>query len=117
MKPPANRNFLPESKIIPVIPINMMSQPRYSVADMNKKVNAEILSPMYCIQRRINSQSLPLKDINDLKRVYRGNSISFNKKEFDGRPLYTMKGIGADLKARSPYHKNPEKRGLLVTSY
>ena len=121
MRPPANRNFVPEDAkaAAPRTPAFYHVQPTFSIPPASmRKTTPDVISQMGCIpQPQTKNISLPLREVNDLRRVYRGNGVPFSKSVAKAVPLNTLKGVGADLASRTNHGNfDPKQRGLAVTS-
>ena len=84
-----------------------------------EKMNYSFFNQMGFIpQPQTKNVSLPLREVNDLRRVYRGGGVPFSKSAAKAVPPSTLKGVGADLVSRTNRGNfDPKQRGLAVTSY
>ena len=122
MRPPANRNCVPEDSKAsqPRPPTFYHAQPQFHVAPMSMhKAQLNTITQMGCIpQPHTNNVSLPLREISELRRVYRGTARSYDRGGIACIPPKTLSGIGADLESRTNRgNYDPKQRGLAVTSY
>ena len=122
MRPPANRNFVPEDAkaAAPRTPAFYHAQPTFSIPPTSMRRTApDVINQIGFIpQPQTKNASLPLREVNDLRRVYRGNGVPFSKSVAKAVPPNTLKGVGADLASRTNHGNfDPKQRGLPVTSY
>ena len=122
MRPPANRNFAPEDAkaSAPRTPTFYHAQPSFTIppASMRRTAPAVISQMGFIPQPQTKNVSLPLREVNDLRRVYRGGGVPFSKSVAKAVPPSTLKGVGADLASRTNRGNfDPKQRGLAVTSY
>ena len=122
MRPPTNRNFVPEDAkaAAPRTPTFYHAQPSFTIppASMRRTAPAVISQMGFIPQPQTKNVSLPLREVNDLRRVYRGGGVPFSKSVAKAVPPSTLKGVGADLASRTNRGNfDPKQRGLAVTSY
>ena len=122
MRPPANRNFVPEDSKAsqPRPPTFYHPQPQYGIAPMSMhKAQLRTITQMGCIpQPHTNNVSLPLREISAMRRVHRGTAKSYDRSGITCTPPRTLSGIGADLESRTNRgNYDATQRGLAVTSY
>jgi hypothetical protein len=129
MRPPAARNFVPESRKTQEQrrPRLQETQPRFTPAhmmsaDLKKFTVLDQLA--YAGQNPHGRMSLPLREVGELKRVHMGTGRSFNSSSVAAKPPRGLgkKEIGADMVHRTgtAIHITPNYRpgaGPVIRNY
>ena len=128
MRPPAARNFVPESMKNQEQrrPAFQETQPRFTPAPMSTHMRkfTALNQLTYAGQNPHGRMSLPLREVGELKRVQMGTGRSFNSSSVAAKPPRGLgkKEIGADMVHRTgtDIHITPNYRpgvGPVIRNY
>ena len=124
MRPPAQRNFVPERKDDQrERPKLYHAQPRLTPAPLTQYKSKVEISPLFAHipQQLSGNMMLPIREVNENRKMWnqRGNSAYFNKSTVAAKPPDGRRpGLGYDHKMRSNNGNIKTKDpGLLVKNY
>ena len=127
MRPPANRNFVPTERDAakPIAPTFYTAQPKFSIAPVSMFYEPEnTLTPLGSVpQPNHGKVSLPLRSVNELRRVVRGLGKHYDISTVAVRPPrgFPTSGLAYHedrLNQRAGVSSyDPKQKGPLVTSY